>query len=77
MDGMGMGMGMGMMMGMGLIGLIVLGLAIFGIVWLVRQNETSKRLPTVESPEELLRRRYAAGEMDADEYEHRRAGLRN
>ncbi|MDE0777428.1 SHOCT domain-containing protein [Nocardioides sp.] len=70
------GMGMGMMLGMGLIFLIVLGLAVVGIVSLARDNESSKRLPAPESPEELLRRRFASGELDEDEYERRRAGLR-
>ena len=70
------GMGMGMMFGMGLIVLIVLGLAVVGIVSLVKHNESGKRLPALESPEELLRRRFASGELDEDEYERRRAGLR-
>jgi len=70
------GMGMGMMFGMGLIFLIVLGLAVVGIVSLARDSESRKRLPAPESPEELLRRRFASGELDEDEYERRRAGLR-
>ena len=70
------GMGMGMMMGMGLIFLLVLGLAVVGVVSLVQRNQSGNRGPTPESPEELLRRRYAAGELDEMEYEQRRSGLR-
>ena len=70
------GVGMGMMMGMGLIFLLVVGLAVVGIVSLVQRNQSDSRGPAVESPEEVLRRRYAAGELDEDEYGHRRSGLR-
>ena len=69
--------GMGMMLGMGLVVLIVLGLAVVGIVSLVQRSDGAKRMPASETPEQLLRRRYAAGELDADEYEHRRSGLRD
>ncbi len=68
----------GMMMWMliwGLVGLAVLVLAVVGIVWLVRRSGTTQHPPLVESPEEILRRRYAAGELDEDEFLRRRAGL--
>ncbi len=77
-------MGGGMMGGMGLwmlfwalVGLAVLVLAVVAIIWLVRRTDTPRPGPTTgrETPEELLRRRYAAGEIDEDEYERRRAGL--
>ena len=71
----GMGMGMGMMMAMGVIFLLVLGLAVVGIVLLVQRNPRGSSVSAAESPEELLRRRYAAGELDEDDYERRRAGL--
>ncbi len=60
----------------GLVGLALLVLAIVGTVWLVRRptNERDSK-SAVESPEEVLRRRYAAGEMDEDEYLRRRSGL--
>jgi putative membrane protein len=75
----GMEMG-GMMLGMaiwGLLGLALLALAIVATVWLARRmNATGDPSPARESPEDILRRRYAAGELDEDEYLSRRAGLR-
>jgi putative membrane protein len=52
-------------------------LAVVGIIWLVRRTDTPRPGPVTgrETPEELLRRRYAAGEIDEDEYERRRSGL--
>jgi len=78
MDGMG-GMG-GMMLWMliwGLVGLALLALMVVGIVWLVRRGNGSNQLTPPESPDALLRRRYAAGELDEDEYLRRRAGLQD
>ncbi len=83
-DMMGDMMGGGMMGGMGLwmllwalVGLAVLALAVVGVISLVRRADTPRPGPTTdrETPEELLRRRYAAGEIDEDEYLRRRAGL--
>lgn len=69
----------GMMMWMllwGLVGLALLGLAVVGIVTMVRRSDRdADRVPQVESPEEVLKRRYAAGEIDEDEFLTRRAGL--
>jgi putative membrane protein len=78
MDGMGDGMGMGGMMLMMVlwvvVGLAVLALAVVGTVWLVRRTAPAEgRRP--ESPEETLKRRYAAGEIDEDEFQRRRTGL--
>lgn len=70
----------GMMLWMliwGLVGLALLALMVVGIVWLVRGGNGTKRLPPPESPEEILRRRYAAGELDEDDYLRRRAGLQD
>jgi putative membrane protein len=78
MDGMGGGMGMGAMMLMmvlwALVGLAVLALAVVGIVWLVRRTAPADA-HRPESPEEILKRRYAAGEIDEDEFQRRRTGL--
>jgi putative membrane protein len=82
MGGMGdtsnMGMG-GMMLWMliwGLVGVGLLVLAVVGVVWLVRHTNSRGEVDAAaESPEEVLRRRYAAGELDEDEYLRRRAGL--
>ncbi len=77
-------MGGGMMGGMALwmllwalVGLAVLVLAVVAIIWLVRRTDTPRPAPTTdrETPEELLGRRYAAGEIDEDEYLRRRSGL--
>lgn len=78
MDGMGTG---GMMIGMliwGLLGLALLALAIVATIWLIR-GLTRRGEPglTSETPEDILRRRYASGELDEDEYLSRRAGLRD
>ncbi len=66
----------------GLVGLVLLALVIVGLVWLVRlliQNtanqDTTSRPADAEAPEDILRRRYAAGEIDEDEYLRRLAGL--
>jgi putative membrane protein len=60
-----------------LIGIAVLVLAVVAIVYLVhRMNRSSSdgggRGP---SAEEVLRRRYAAGEIDEDEFHRRRAAM--
>jgi putative membrane protein len=75
MDGMGMGGGMMTCMALwALVGLAILAIAVAGAVWLVRRNapETGHR---PESAEEILKRRYAAGEIEEDEFQRRRADL--
>ena len=79
MDGMeGMG---GMMMWMllwGVVGLALIVFAVVGIVAMVRRGDRDRdRIPAAESPDEVLKRRYAAGEIGEDEYLSRRAGLRD
>lgn len=60
----------------GLLGLALLVLAIVATVWLVRRpRNQSDAYPALESPEEILRRRYASGEIDEDEYLRRRAEI--
>lgn len=73
MDGMGNmdGMGMGMCMLLGtLLFLLVLGLVAAGIVWLVRRSQGRQPVRQTAA-EELLERRYAAGELDEDEFRRR------
>lgn len=69
----------GMMMWMllwGIVGLALIGLAVVGIVVLVRRGDRDRdRIPGAEPPDEVLKRRYAAGEIGEDEYLSRRAGL--
>lgn len=52
------------------------GIAAVGfVVWIVaRAREDGRSRP--ETPEEILDRRYANGEIDRDEYERKRADLR-
>ncbi|MGI9157397.1 MAG: SHOCT domain-containing protein [Marmoricola sp.] len=60
----------------GLVGLALLGLAVVGIVTMVRGSDRdADRVPRVESPDEVLKRRYAAGEIGEDEFLTKRAGL--
>ncbi len=60
----------------GLVGLALLGLAVVGIVTMVRGSDRDvDRVPRMESPDEILKRRYAAGEIGEDEFLTRRAGL--
>lgn len=68
------GMGPWMMLVWGVVALLVLVLVVLGIVWLVRSLTTGERRerPRVETAEEILRGRYAAGEIDHEEYLSRR-----
>jgi putative membrane protein len=82
MDGMDGGMGGmdgTMMAGMVLCSLLVLALvvlAVVAVIWLVRHAGVADRRPgSAGSALELLERRYAAGEVDEEDYRHRRAAL--
>lgn len=70
------GMGVWMLLWV-LVGIAVIALAVVGIVSLVRRpgNPRSGPASGEELPEDLLRRRYAAGEIEEDEYLRRRSGL--
>ena len=68
---------LGLTFWIGLIALIIL-----GIRWLLRQERgnargagTAPSGPSAEDPLEILRRRYAAGEIDDEEYARRRKTL--
>ncbi len=81
MGGMGDGMGVFMMVWMvlwGLVALAVLALAIAGSVWLIRGAGPggNRQAGGVPAAEEVLRSRYAAGEIDEDEYRQRLSSLR-
>ena len=67
-------MGGGMMLGMGavmvlwaLLGLALLVLAVVATLWLAKRMSPGPS-GSSEGPEEVLRRRYAAGELDRDEF---------
>lgn len=70
------GWGWGHMLGMGLFWLIVLVGIVVVIVWLVRAGAGGAHAPGEPSAEEILRQRYARGEIDAEEYRERLAELR-
>ena len=47
------------------------------VVWvLVRRRSGRQTVERQDSPEQILKRRYAAGEVDKDEYERRLSDLR-
>jgi putative membrane protein len=56
----------------------LVGLALFiAVLWaVVRAAAPSPRAPEQEPPEAILKRRYARGELDREEYEQRLADLR-
>lgn len=71
MDGMGL-----VMVICGLLGIALVLLAVAAAVWIVRRlKDSSGGRMNDESPEDILKRRYAAGELDDKEYADRRAGL--
>jgi putative membrane protein len=64
-------------MGLGLLAWILLLLVAEGlVVWLVNRNAPGTRAGRTDAAEEVLRHRFASGEIDADEYERRLALLR-
>lgn len=58
-----------------LVALAILVLAVVATIRLVRRGPTVEPESRTESAEEVLRRRYANGEIDEDEYLKRRSGL--
>lgn len=74
MDGMS-GMGWWMLL-WGLIGLAILVIVVLGIVWLVRSLSAPGHRTADDQAEQELRSRYAAGEIDSEEYRQRLADLR-
>ena len=74
-------MGGGMILGM-VFGIIVLGLIIYGIVLLVRKQGATKENSTSferqgDSSMDILKERFARGEIDEAEFEKRKEFLRN
>jgi putative membrane protein len=62
---------MGLMSISGIVVLVVIGVLIW---WLVGKPRNLRALP--ESPEEVLKRRYARGEINKEEYERMLSDLR-
>ncbi len=65
---------MGWMLIWALAGVALLVAIVLGTIWLIRRGGGSA--DRVDSPEEILRRRFAVGEIDEDEYFRLRADLR-
>lgn len=70
------GMGAWMLL-WGVLFVVLMGLAVAGAVSLGRalMRRSRPQAPSSEEPRELLQRRYAAGEIDEDEYLRRLSGL--
>ncbi|MQA03867.1 MAG: SHOCT domain-containing protein [Streptosporangiales bacterium] len=68
---------MWMMLFWAVLGLALLVAIVLAIVWLARRLTTGAARRQVDPAEEVLRRRYATGEIDRDEYERRLVDLRN
>lgn len=51
----------------------VIAAVVIGVALLARGSTAAK--PALEEPREILKRRYAAGEIDEDEYLRRMSGL--
>jgi putative membrane protein len=68
---------MGWMVLWGLVALALLALSVAGTVWLIRSAISGDTRTAVGRPpaEELLRSRYAAGEIDEDEFRRRLSSL--
>ena len=61
--------------GMGLIMLVFWGLIIVGLVLGIRWLVTQGKEPRADSPLDILKRRYARGEIDRDEFEAKKRDL--
>ncbi len=65
---------MGAMGGMWIFWILIIIAAVFSIRWMVGASRGPAGFR--ETPEEILERRYAGGEIDKTEYEHRLTDLR-
>jgi len=74
MDAMTWGMSAWMVL-WGLVGLVLVVLLVTATVRLVRRPDVPQIEARPDAAQELLRRRYAAGEIDEEEYWRRQAGL--
>jgi putative membrane protein len=64
-------------MGLGMVAWIILLAAAIGlVVWLVNRGNGQRSVDRGGSAEEILRHRFASGEIDAEEYKSRLAVLR-
>jgi putative membrane protein len=68
----GHGLGMGWMMVSWLVWLVI----IVVVVWIITTRTIGASTGMGESPETILKRRYAKGEIDREEYERRLSDIR-
>jgi putative membrane protein len=71
----GSGMGFGAWLLMGVFWLVLLGLIIWAVVRLLPDRSDGGGGARLESPEEILDRRFARGEIDLETYQAQRAAL--
>lgn len=72
----GYGTGWGWMMFMPLLWIVLIGLIAWAVVVLAQRSGQGQQQSQVgETPQEILDRRFARGEIDADAYEQARATL--
>lgn len=74
MEGYGHGMGFGMGWGW-IIGLVVLALIVWLVVKVTTQNTTASSAGGRETPLDVLKKRYARGEIDKQEFEEKKKEL--
>ena len=68
--------GFGWMFLMGIFWIVIIGLVIWGIsVLLHRSNNPERTVTRPDSPLEILKKRYAQGEIDKDEFEAKKKDL--
>jgi putative membrane protein len=72
----GAGWGAGIGMGSGIFMLIFWALVIIGIVYVVRYLGRGGRAAGQETPLDILKRRYARGEVTREEFERMKGALR-
>ena len=69
--------GWGAMFGMWIFWVVLIALAVVAMIWLVRTASSGGGGPRrAQSPEEVLKERYARGDIDRDEYQRRLEDLR-
>jgi len=74
----GYGLGWGSMWGFGLIFMVIVwGLVILGVVALVRWLGSDKQWSSSDKALQILRERYAKGELGSEEYQTRKKLLEN
>lgn len=73
------GMGIAGWLGMGLFWLLLIGIVVWGLTRMLPAGQATRaseqRAEQRETPQEVLDRRFAAGEIDSAEYRERRADL--